>query len=138
VQGVVGATGVQGIQGAQGPTGPGGPTGPFGATGVAGQVTYGTVAAIKTSAYGPAIGELVPCDPTAGAFTVTLPTAVGNAGKSVTVKNVSNSANAVNVATTSSQTIDAVAAPQGFSGAKRAWTFTSDGSNWYITSSYTV
>jgi hypothetical protein len=137
-QGVQGATGVQGVQGVQGPTGGLGPTGPYGATGPAGAVDYATVAGVKTGAYNANISELVPCDPSGGAFTVTLPTAVGNAGKSVTIKNTTNSTNNINVGTTSSQTIDGVAAPIGYSGAKRAWTFTSDGSNWYVTSSYTV
>ncbi len=45
-------------------------------------------------------------DATSGAITLTLPTAVGIAGKKFTLKKVGSSTNAVNIATTSSQTID--------------------------------
>lgn len=107
-----------------------GSTGPYGPIAV--------VAVTKTANYSPAVSELVPFDPTGGTFTITLPTAVGAGGKSIVIKNVSLSTTAISVATTGGQTIDALAAPQSFSGSKRAWTFTSDGANWLITSSYTV
>lgn len=121
-----------------GPAGAAGPTGTAGTTGVTGPAYITSVTAVATGAASAGVGQLVLVDTTGGAFTVTLPTAAGAIGRPIVVKNISLSTNAINVATTGGQTIDGQAAPQAFSGARRAWTFTSDGSNWYITSSYTV
>lgn len=69
------------------------------------------------------------CNATTAAFTVTLPTAVGNSGQIYTIKKTDSSANAVTVGTTSSQTIDGAAT---FSLPSQ-WNFvvvTSDGANW--------
>jgi hypothetical protein len=71
--------------------------------------SFGTVlksTAVKTSNYIAAIGELVLVDPSAGAFTVTLPTLVGVKDALVGVKHVSNSANLVTVDGNASETID--------------------------------
>ena len=90
-----------------------------------------TVTAVQTGAYGAAIGELVRCDPSGGGFTITLPTAVGQSGLSIGVKNVTNSTNTVTIATTSSQTIDGGAntiIERGFQFLE----FVSDGANWMI------
>lgn len=66
-----------------------------------------SVTATKTSAYTASPGELVQCDPTGGAFTVTLPTiAAGNKGQLVYIKNVSTSVTAITIAPAGGQTID--------------------------------
>jgi hypothetical protein len=66
-----------------------------------------SIAANKTGAYtATATDEIIPCDASGGAFSVTLPTAVGVPGQRYVVKKVDSSVNAVTVATTSSQTID--------------------------------
>lgn len=72
-------------------------------------------------------------DSSAGAFTVTLPTAVGAQGKMYTIKRVDNASTsglyAVTVATTSSQTIDGF--PTDLIGSPlESVTYTSDGANW--------
>jgi hypothetical protein len=56
-----------------------------------------TETAVKTSAYTAAANQLVPCNATGGAFTVTLPTAPAE-GSRVVVKKIDSSANAVTVA----------------------------------------
>lgn len=82
--------------GVQGGTGPTGPTGPTGATGATGPVF--TPVATKTSAYTASADEIVPVDPTGGAFTLTLPaTSAGNNGHPILVHNVSTSATSVTV-----------------------------------------
>lgn len=53
--------------------------------------------AVKTSAYTTAAGQLVPCDATSGAFTVTLPTAPAD-GAIVVVKKIDATTNAITVA----------------------------------------
>lgn len=65
------------------------------------------------------------------AFSVTLPTSVGITGKVYVVKKVDSSANAVTVATTSSQTIDG-ATTKALSTQYDAITVQSDGANWII------
>jgi hypothetical protein len=71
------------------------------------------------------------CDATSAAFTVTLPTAVSATGKTYIVKKIDSSANAVTIATTSSQTIDTISTQ--VLGIQSAWlVIQSDGSNWQI------
>jgi hypothetical protein len=71
------------------------------------------------------------CDATSAAFTVTLPTAVSATGKTYIVKKTDSSANAVTIATTSSQTIDTISTQT--LGIQSAWlVIQSDGSNWQI------
>lgn len=89
--------------------------------------------AVKTSAYTiTATDEVVLVDPTSAGFTVTLPTAVGVAGKTYILKNVSTSTNTITMASTSSQTIDTASAGSttiaASTGVKR---FISDGANWF-------
>lgn len=70
------------------------------------------------------------CNPTSGAFTVTLPSAASIAGRQYTIKRV-NTSNAVTVAAASGQTIEGSATfvlSTGFAGI----TVVSDGSNWWI------
>ena len=67
----------------------------------------------------------------AGLVTITLPTAVGVAGKIYTVKKIDSTAYAVTVATTSSQTIDGLTT-YTLSNQYGGVNVQSDGSNWYI------
>ncbi len=74
------------------------------------------------------------------AWTITLPTAVGQSGKSICILITDNNpANALTINTTSAQTIDGAA-----SGARKMYTlkefaqFTSDGANWVVTGRQTV
>ena len=67
----------------------------------------------------------------AGLVTITLPTAVGIAGKIYTIKKIDSTAYAVTVATTSSQTIDGVTT-YTLSNQYGGVNVQSDGSNWYI------
>jgi hypothetical protein len=64
-----------------------------------------------------------------GAYTLTLPTAVGNTNL-YTVKNIS--ASVVNIATTSSQTIDGSSSPIQIKVQNVSLDLESDGSNWRI------
>jgi hypothetical protein len=50
-----------------------------------------------TAAYTATYRERVPCDPTAGGFTVALPTAVGHDGEQVAINNMSASTNTITV-----------------------------------------
>jgi hypothetical protein len=72
-------------------------------------------------------------DASAGTRTITLPTAVGRAGKEYVVKKTDTSANVVAVQTTSSQTIDGAAAPWNIRFYNECLTFVSDNANWHIT-----
>ena len=65
-----------------------------------------TVTTIQTGAFTAAAGQLVRCDPTAGVFTVTLPTAVGIAGRQVVVKNTTSDTTAITVDGNAAETID--------------------------------
>ena len=89
----------------------------------------------KTAAYTVATSDgtnvLVKCSASGGAFTVTLYTAVGNTGNSVTVKKTDSSTNAITIATTSSQTIDGVTT-QTINSQYTSFTMVSDGSNWNL------
>lgn len=91
-----------------------------------------TAIAAKTAAYTlTANDSVITAGASGGAFTVTLPTAVGIAGRHYTVKKTDSSANAVTVATTSSQTIDG-AATAVLSSQYQFVTVVSDGANWSI------
>ncbi len=68
-----------------------------------------------------------------GVRTLTLPTAVGRAGKEYVAKKTDASANVVAVQTTPSQTIDGAAPPWNIRYPNECLTFVSDGSNWHIT-----
>lgn len=67
-----------------------------------------------------------------GAITVTLPTAVGIAGREYVVKKIDTSANLVSIATTSSQTIDGLSSIST-DLAQDTVTVESDNANWRIT-----
>lgn len=85
-----------------------------------------------TSAYTAQPGDTVVCDPTGGAFTVTLPpTGNGvNRGRGVLVVNASGSANAVTVAAQGGGvTVDGLSSV-AVQGARASRWVVSDGSNW--------
>ena len=71
-------------------------------------------------------------DASGGARTMTLPTAVGHAGKEFEVKKIDVTANAVHVQTTGGQTIDTVAPPYNLVSSMAALRMVSDGANWWI------
>jgi hypothetical protein len=75
--------------------------------------------------------NIVICDASAGAFTISLPSAVGIAGRMYTIKKVDSSPNAVTVAPPPGQTIDG-AASYVLSAQWKYVTVVSDGSNWFI------
>lgn len=78
--------------------------------------------------------EVIKVNASGGSFTVTLPTAVGNNGKKFTIKRMDQTlANAVTIATTSSQTIDG-ATTRKLMTQYEEFTVVSDNSNWVITS----
>jgi hypothetical protein len=99
---------------------------------------------VKTSAYNIAANdEIIECDCTSGAFTVTLPTAVGITGQIYQIKKIdatpttSLNANTLTINTTGAQTIDQV----GTNIAATQWylqtrgdelTLYSDGANWKV------
>lgn len=71
-------------------------------------------------------------DATSATFTVTLPTAIGNTGKTYTLKRVDNTlANNVIIATTSSQTIDSILTKHLYTQYE-TWIIRSDGANWKV------
>jgi hypothetical protein len=84
----------------------------------------------KTTTYGiAATDDIVVCP--SGSFTVTLPTAVGRTGKPFVVKNMGTGT--ITMASTSSQTIDGLAASSTILVQYDSLTFVSDGANWVIT-----
>ncbi|MFM9793305.1 right-handed parallel beta-helix repeat-containing protein [Streptomyces turgidiscabies] len=86
----------------------------------------------KTAAYTLTTADsIVTGNATGGAFSLTLPTAVGIAGRSYTLKKIDASGNAVTVATTSSQTIDA-STTYSLAAQYKYVTVVSDGANWLI------
>ncbi len=98
------------------------------------EVSGGTsmiVTAIKTANYTAAIAESVRCDPSGGAFTVTLPSAVGIAGQKIEVKNVTDSENAITVDANGSQTIDG-SLTRTLDTPRACETYESDGANWML------
>lgn len=94
--------------------------------------TVVTAVVSKTTAYTAEVTDsVILCSAAGGAFTVTLPSAVGLAGHVYTIKKTDSSANAVTIATTSSQTIDG-AATKTLSTQYSLWQVASDGANWQI------
>lgn len=75
--------------------------------------------------------EILTGDAAGGAFSITLPTAAGIAGRIYTVKRLNSGANAVTVATTGGQTIDG-AATVALSAQWQTLRVVSDGANWLV------
>lgn len=92
-----------------------------------------TVISSQTGTYAIlASDEFIPCSAAGGSFTATLPTAVGATGKTYTIKRTDQTlANAVTIATTSSQTIDGVTTRK-LTTQYEQYTVVSDGSNWHV------
>ena len=89
----------------------------------------GTVTTIQTSVFTAAFGQIVRCNPSGGGFAVNLPSAVGNAGKQIIVKNISSSSNSITITPNGTETIDSfpnLIINIGFHSA----TIISDGTNW--------
>ena len=91
-----------------------------------------TFSVVALSAAGNAsVNQVVLCDTSGGGFTVTLPTAVGVSGKTITVKKVSSDGSALTVDTTGGQTIDGQA-QQVWTTQYTSMMVVSDGANWHI------
>jgi len=93
-----------------------------------------TAFATKTSDYTlTETDSIIAADASGGAFTITLPTASGIAGRQYTIKKVDPTGNAVTVAATGTETIDG-ASTYSLSAQYDAVTIVSDGTNWLIVS----
>jgi len=92
----------------------------------------GTVATVTTATYTINTEETILVN-YASTATITLPTAVGCAGRKCNVKNIGTGTATVKSA---GGTIDGISAATGVSGSSQwqGWTFQSDGTNWYIIS----
>lgn len=97
---------------------------------VAGSVQTKFTAASTTLAVTEAHSR-ISADTTAAGFTITLPTAVGCAGRMYWVKKISVDGNTVTVATTGGQTIDG-ASTKAWATQWTAYGFISDGANWLL------
>lgn len=88
----------------------------------AGQGTpHGLPTAVKKAAYSAHLGELVRCDPTPAAFTVTLPTVTQeDIGRVVTIYNVSASANTITIQCPTGVTVDGASTTNLAAGWSRA------------------
>ncbi len=87
--------------------------------------------ATKTAAYAlTTTDSVILADATSAAFTVTLPSAVGIAGRQYTIKKVDSLANAVTIASASG-TIDG-ATTKALSAQWQAVRVVSDGANWFV------
>ena len=88
----------------------------------------------KTAAYTlTASDSIVTCDASAGAFTISLPTASGIAGRQYTIKKIDSSANAITIQPYGTETIDG-AATYTLSAQWKYVTIVSNGTNWLIVS----
>lgn len=91
------------------------------------------ISAVKTSAYTvTALDHTILCNASGGAFTVTLPTAVGIAGRIYTFKHVGTSAQPATIDGYGSETIDGSTTKSV--GSYAYWSIQSDGSNWHVIS----
>jgi collagen type VII alpha len=94
--------------------------------------SFATNLAAQTANYTlTATDSIITASASSGAATMTLPTAVGTAGREYTIKKTDSSTNAVTVATTSSQTIDG-ASTYSLSTQYQSVSIVSDGANWNI------
>lgn len=86
---------------------------------------------VKRDDYAAKLGELVLCDPTAGAFTVTLPRlSRADAGRHVAVKNTTSSTNVITVRASAGQQVDKVDG-YGINGSYDSVWLVSDGESWW-------
>lgn len=91
-------------------------------------VVRATVTKTATYSVG-ALDDLILCDTTAAPFTITIPTAVGATGRTITIKKIASSANALTVASAGGL-IDGAATILPL--LKESYALTSDGANWQI------
>lgn len=102
------------------------------ATGTVGSISVST----KTTTYTlSTTDDLILADGTSGAFTLTLPTAVGNTGKLFKMKKIDSSVNAITIDGDGSETMDG-ATTRALSTQYESLDIVSDGSNWVITEHY--
>lgn len=85
----------------------------------------------KTTTYTALAGDVLLCDATGAAFTVTLPAAATVTGSSISVKKTDSSGNAVTIDGNGAETIDG-ATTLALSTQYEAVTLWSDGSNWWV------
>ena len=98
--------------------------------GLSGTVLIPIVA--KTGAYtATATDEVITCDATSAAFTITLPAVAGITGKPYTIKKTDSSGNIVTIDGNASETIDG-ATTYLLSSQYDTLPIVSDGSNWHI------
>ena len=86
----------------------------------------------KTGAYTATTGDdVILCDSSGGIFTITLYTAVGNDGRTITIKKIDSSANAVTVDGDGTETIDG-ALTKTLNYQYSAMKLISNGTSWFI------
>lgn len=91
-----------------------------------------TVTASKTTTYSATNGDdVIPCDATAGAFTVNLPAAASNAGVALTIIKTDSSVNAITVDGNASETIDGLTT-RTLNTQYESIRIICDGTTWYI------
>ena len=100
----------------------------------AGQGTpHGLPTAVKKAAYSAHLGELVRCDPTPAAFTVTLPqVAQADIGRVITIYNVSASANVITIQCPTGTLIDGASTTNLAAGWSRAILVVLSSTTWGI------
>lgn len=76
--------------------------------------------------------DLVLCDATGGAFTVTLPSAVKSAGRRIIFKKIDVSANAITLDGDASETIDGATTNASLASQYDTITLACDGTEWWI------
>lgn len=89
------------------------------------------ITSVKTSAYTAAVGDLVRCNASGGAFTVNMPTAVGNTGKRIGVLKIvtDTSFNQITIDGNGSETLDG-ALTRKLNTFNEYYEWVSDGANW--------
>lgn len=84
---------------------------------------------VRTSGFTASIDNVHRCDPSGGGFTITLPTASGNAGQTIIIKNTTNNTNTITIQGAGGQQIDGQANVTMTSGYESVM-FVSYGSEW--------
>lgn len=88
---------------------------------------------VKVAAYNAQFDEIVRADPSTGSFAVTLPTAAESRGRFVTICNVSESVDGIDVTPNGSDTIDGSTTPYTLNSPHQAVTLVSNGVDGWIT-----
>jgi hypothetical protein len=96
------------------------------------QTVNSSMVSAKTTTYAIlSSDDVITCDATSAAFTVTLPDAIPLKGKIFDIKKIDSTINAATIATTSSQTIDGITS-RLLNSQYQSLTVISDGSNWSV------